>query len=477
MGNKKSKALAEELRRANYDPDPVRVWKLSQDKESVQEQDAEQNVADEDEDEDVSAASAPVKVADFDYLLDMPMRTLTYERKEDLLKKKQQKMAEYDILRSKSAADLWRIDLDHFLEVLHDVEEGEQEKPKKMVKMPMLKQKKKQLVAEVLPSPKGRRILPVIDAELRKKVEQANKAKDARIKKALKSPDKDVSIEKDAFDLEELNNKSLNEKLGSPLKGAKKKAAPKKGDAMKQTKLSFGAVAKKDTSTADESEPDEFDLMLEDAVPLREKTSRRAAVAAPTKYTDDVDDVDSDEMREDDIHVSDSDEEFEFDRPKATKKKAAARVFGSDDEVAPIKKAKKPEPLASVSSDDLFDSLIGKSTPKKEEPKVEPLKVKASAHDVFTLESDDDDKPVPVQKGRAPKKTGEAKAKAAPKRKAAPRKVASDSDEDDIFDKTKSGDDKSDVEEFDVSDVKPKQRGPRARKTVKYDFDSGSDSM
>ena len=109
-------------------------------------------------------------------------------------------------------------------------------------------------------------------------------------------------------------------------------------------------------------------------------------------------------------------------------------------------------------------------------------------------ESDDDDKPVPVKKGRAPKKTGEpkakkatepkakkapaaAKAKAAPKRKAAPRKVASDSDEDDIFDKTKSGDDKSDVEEFDVSDVKPKQRGPRARKTVKYDFDSGSDSM
>merc|ERR1712071_527794 len=150
-----------------------------------------------------------------------------------------------------------------------------------------------------------------------------------------------------------------------------------------------------------------------------------------------------------------------------------------------IKKAKKPEPLASVSSDDLFDSLIGKSTPKKEEPKVEPLKVKASAHDVFTLESDDDDKPVPVKKGRAPKKTGEPKAKKAtepkakkaPKRKAAPRKVASDSDEDDIFDKTKSGDDKSDVEEFDVSDVKPKQRGPRARKTVKYDFDSGSDSM
>ena len=144
--------LIEELKRRNYDPDPVRQWKLAQDKDAVLEQDAEQN-ADEDAEEDTTVVV--VKAADFDYLLDMPMRSLTYERKEDLLKKKEAKMNEYEILRRKSPADLWCEDLDHFLAVLQDVEDSEiEEKPKKAAKMPTLKQKK-MLVAEVLPSPKG----------------------------------------------------------------------------------------------------------------------------------------------------------------------------------------------------------------------------------------------------------------------------------------------------------------------------------
>ena len=116
----------------------------------------------------------------------------------------------------------------------------------------------------------GRRILPVIDAELRKKVELANKAKNAKAKKALKSPD--INIDKDAFDLEEMSlDKSLSGRLGldSPLKG-KKKAPSKKADALKQTKLTFGAAKKKDRKddSADDSEKDEFDLML-DSAPLR----------------------------------------------------------------------------------------------------------------------------------------------------------------------------------------------------------------
>ena len=281
--------LIEELKRRNYDPDPVRQWKLSQDKNAVLEQDAEQDAdqqdADQqDADEDASAV-VETKAADFDYLLDMPMRSLTYERKEDLLKKKEAKMNEYEILRTKTPAGLWREDLDHFLVVLQEVEDAEvEEKPKKASKMPMLKQKKKQLVAEVLPSPKGskplqppngtiihsclirlfagRRILPVIDAELRKKVEQANKAKDARAKKAMKSPE--ITVEKDEFDMGEASNRSLSEKLGQ------KKASNKKGELMKQTKLTFGAAKKKDQreDSADESEKDEFDLML-DSAPLR----------------------------------------------------------------------------------------------------------------------------------------------------------------------------------------------------------------
>ena len=126
----------------------------------------------------------------------------------------------------------------------------------------------------------GRRILPVIDAELRKKVEMANKAKDARAKKALKSPE--ISIEKDSFDLEEMShNKSLYERLGldSPVKGAAKKKSPAKkkdsteGDSIKPTKLKFDSAAtkKKDHKDDDadhDSEKDEFDLMV-DSAPLR----------------------------------------------------------------------------------------------------------------------------------------------------------------------------------------------------------------
>ena len=147
--------MIEELKRRNYDPDPVRLWKLAQDKEAVLEQDAELD-ADLDADLDTEDDTSPVKSADFDYLLDMPMRSLTYEKKEDLLRKKEVKVAEYEILRKKTPADLWRADLDHFLAVLQEVEDSEmEEKSKKVVKMPMIKQRKKQLVAEVLPSPKG----------------------------------------------------------------------------------------------------------------------------------------------------------------------------------------------------------------------------------------------------------------------------------------------------------------------------------
>ena len=150
--------MIEELRRRNYDPDPVRLWKLAQDKNAVLEQDAEQD-ADLDAEDDLPTVTS--KSSDFDYLLDMPMRSLTYEKKEDLLKKKEAKLSEYEFLRSKTPADLWCEDLDHFLVVLQEVEDSElEEKSKKTVKMPMLKQKKKQLVAEVLPSPKGKRTLP-----------------------------------------------------------------------------------------------------------------------------------------------------------------------------------------------------------------------------------------------------------------------------------------------------------------------------
>ena len=157
--NKKAKDLVDELRRRKYDPDPVRVWKLVQDREAVLEEVADQNIDEEEQEKQV----ASVKSGDYDYLLDMPMRSLTYERKEELLKKRDAKMTEYNILKAKSAADLWKEDLDHFMEQLQVVEDSEKENPVKKqptTKLPMIKSKaKKNLVAEVLPSPKGKHFL------------------------------------------------------------------------------------------------------------------------------------------------------------------------------------------------------------------------------------------------------------------------------------------------------------------------------
>ncbi len=247
------------MRRRNYDPDPVRVWKKNQ-KNNVNAENEEEQEANEESEE------GAVKIGDFDYLLDMPMRSLTYEKKEELLKKRDVKMKEYDILLKKSPADLWREDLDHFMVMLKEVEDAEQaemNEHKKPSKVPLAKGKRKALIAEVAPSPKGRRIVPVIDVELRKKIEKATIAKEKKKEKALKKESPEV--ERDSFDMAlDDSNKSLGEKLGfSPVKVAKGKKGGK-NDGFKQTKLSF--TTNKDDKDA---EKDEFDLALEEGIPLR----------------------------------------------------------------------------------------------------------------------------------------------------------------------------------------------------------------
>ena len=109
----------------------------------------------------------------------------------------------------------------------------------------------------------GRRVLPTIDPELRKKAEKAVAAKEKKAeKKALKlSPE--VVVERDEFDEAlDVSNKSLSEKLGlSPIgKGAGKKGkkAVKKPDGMKQTKLNFASK-----KASDDESLDEFDMAME----------------------------------------------------------------------------------------------------------------------------------------------------------------------------------------------------------------------
>lgn len=64
-------------------------------------------------------------VKQFDYLLGMSFWMLTEERKNELLKQRDSKLADLDTLRRKTPSCLWKEDLNAFLEKLDIIEEKE----------------------------------------------------------------------------------------------------------------------------------------------------------------------------------------------------------------------------------------------------------------------------------------------------------------------------------------------------------------
>jgi len=57
----------------------------------------------------------------FDYLLGMTMWSLTREKKEDLLRQRDEKIAELKRLQARTPIDLWKEDLDNLLTELNKV--------------------------------------------------------------------------------------------------------------------------------------------------------------------------------------------------------------------------------------------------------------------------------------------------------------------------------------------------------------------
>lgn len=102
----------EELRSRLYDPDPVRDW-IKQYQNNSQEREKQR----------------PTTLADFtedyDYLFGFTMLDLVTGKKEELFKKKDIKMREYEIFSMKSPTDLWREDLHILMEDLLSHEENE----------------------------------------------------------------------------------------------------------------------------------------------------------------------------------------------------------------------------------------------------------------------------------------------------------------------------------------------------------------
>lgn len=235
--NKKRKQMIDELIKRGYRPDPVKEW---QKRINIQEEEEPGDDDEEEEDESAPTTSTHVKkekksavdpekafqkltdVKKFDYLLGMSMWMLTEERKNELLKQRDNKLAELAALKAKTIEMLWLDDLDDLEKKLDEVEEKERldelginkKQAKAMSKNKaaaagVLKKRNagKDGGGDVFPDPHGEKIEFKVTEEIMKKVSAAVAAT-TKVKKE-KSTRKlgEIKKEDDAMDeIDELAN-------------------------------------------------------------------------------------------------------------------------------------------------------------------------------------------------------------------------------------------------------------------------------
>ncbi|XP_036151138.1 DNA topoisomerase 2 isoform X2 [Monomorium pharaonis] len=442
--NKKKKDMIAELVRRNYESDPVVAWKLSQNREQVLEEVVEN-------DEESAPTASVIEKENFDYLLGMTMWSLTREKKDDLLRQRDEKIAELKRLQARSPISLWKEDLDNLLAELNKLEEKEQ---KEQIKS---KQHEKKPPSKFYSKTEDtRRIAPVIDVELKKKIEKADivsKDKKEGIKKPRGKKEQTSIEEKDEFDaLVDSNTKSLEHRLGNSPEKIEKKAT-KKG--LKQTTLQFKPI-KKGAKKKDKDSDDSDDIDFGSISPLPERaeprTSRRAAATKKKYNMSSSDSEDSNEM-----FGPSSDSE------QISKKKDSVLVLSDSDDNLNLKPNKKPQP--TMTSEELFDSLVGNSPEKQSVSDKKPV--------IPSSEEESPTKFTPPKKAPAKKKAENGGNKGVKRQKKKP-KSSEDSDTDELFTskqikKKKKSDSDEDVATTDDSPLPPPRKiGGRARKPISY---------
>ncbi|XP_045117952.1 DNA topoisomerase 2-alpha-like isoform X2 [Portunus trituberculatus] len=461
--NKKKKDTIAELQRKGYDSDPLKAWKKLQDLNALLEEQLETEM----EEEEAENSSGP----DYDYLLGMKLWSLTLERKNEILKSRDEKTQELRLLKEKTPSDLWMNDLDTFLEQLDAVEaeERDEAKPKKPRKKKSrddddddddfeigkaTKKKPKKRGSsnsaadanETRPSAFGERIVPLIDQELKKKFEKAAALKEKEKGKKTKKEARE-SGEPDEFDelVAANTGKSLASRLGnSPDMIMKKAKAKRSGDGMKQTKLNFKKTSPKKKGRNSSDENSDLSDVSVDFEPRERTTSRR--VATKVKYTrDDSSSSSGGEEFHDNVGIEEPDMVVSnsiLDDSHAGKGDTVA-VSDTDSEFEknPQKKPKATAPPQDKpSASDLFDSMMTGSSispPATTSEKAPPRKR------VITSMDSSDEEPKPKKKP-GPKKTAAAaysndisddevpkqKKKPIPKKKALAKPAAISDDED-----------------------------------------------
>ncbi|XP_043215236.1 DNA topoisomerase 2-alpha-like isoform X2 [Amphibalanus amphitrite] len=488
--NKKKKDMIAELVKRGYDSDPVKAWKVAQqqllDEEAADSQDSQE--------EEAAAPGAP----DFDYLLGMNMWMLTKEKKDELLKKRDEKLQELKVLKSKSPSDLWTEDLDAFIEALDAQEQKEREDDDAGSKKAKAKGKvagasRKTAVVEYLPSPSARRVAPVVTADVKKRLEAAQNKKDGVVRGRKRKSDDGTAEDGD-------DKPKRQKKEGDGEDKPKKKREPKGKDGMKQTKLQFKKKPGKEAWETD-SEEEDFrgsDSEPEVSSPTRVREGGRRAAAAKVKYNFNSDEEDAssgDEELFDNDAVKEPDHVVEVDSdldtsavqpaPKPArenKAKATLVISDTDSEFEGAQKKKKPAAKKNdESASDMFDSMMSAG---REEPDADSDAASVRSHGSAAASKA---KPKPAAAAKKPAAAAKKPAAAAKKptvKRAPKKKTTYDSDSDGDFASSKpkskskkkkkaSSDSDSDAS---AGYVPLAQRAAgRARKVTSYKVDESSD--
>ncbi|KAB1265796.1 DNA topoisomerase 2-alpha [Camelus dromedarius] len=316
--NKPKKELIKVLIQRGYDSDPVKAWKEAQQKVSDEEENEESDNEKETEKSDSVADSGPT----FNYLLDMPLWYLTKEKKDELCK-----------LRNEKAVEA-------------------KEKQDEQIGLPGKGAKakgKKTQMAEVLPSPCGKRVIPQVTIEMKAEAEK-------KIKKKIKNENTEGNSQEDGMEVE-----SLKQRLEK-----KQKREPAK------TKFTMDLDSDEDCSDFDEKTQDE-DFVPSDASSLKTKTSPKHTnkELKPQRSAKSVTDLDAD-VAEDNVAPSPSSPAADFpavtetinpvSKKNVTVKKTAAKSQSSTSTTGAKKRA---APKGTKKDPDMDSDVSKKPNPPK----------------------------------------------------------------------------------------------------------------
>ena len=375
--NKKRKHFMATLEQRSYKSDPVKKWKIENNitvekKKRATEGDGDsQHESGSENDEEANDSYAK----DYDYLMDMPMKSMLVEKKEELLKKRDAKLEELRQLENTSIQDLWRRDLDSFVEELDKFEAAEREAIESGATQVKLtgkinagkigKSKSVKSAVETKPSAFGRRIEPKIDLESYQKKEAKK-----NIKKEPKSSPKDS------------NNSSAKKK---PLKKKKKTESDESETEMSEDeeerpKLKL-TLKKKDIGSDSDS-----DFVDREAYPKRENAPTKKFVEAnddseaetpkPAKPKQKFTDSGDSDPHSDFDPNGDSGDDSDYKTKKSKGKKR--KDDDSDFEMEKKKSAAAKKKKEAVPKKTKTEA----APPKKKEAAEKPTKEKASKKDV-----------------------------------------------------------------------------------------------